>query len=280
MKYNQLVESVSLNDIKNEPFMQEYPSTKLYKGIKKDFSDITLIPFKLRDRPLDTYGLIHEVVNELSLSKFGFPIRSLSFTTTSSKVASNYGTVYNIVPKGNFKLFSNPTISDFAFSDFGGSPVSQENNTIRHYAMDIADTVLEFDQFKNLSDKESFQLALNNHNMEYLNLFDVDDWDEIMTMDGLAEFIATVFFTAFRDDVTYYDNDTDWLAESIYQNMLAIFKSETRRYIYQLCKQYVDGVVELDTSNIGYVAEHHTEIMMYAPNGFYLIPNNYKADES
>lgn len=83
-------------------------SIKLYHR-SHDSSD-RLLNFKFRNKPTDTAILVHNVVNELCVKRFGIPVRSLFFTYMD---VERTGSKLRAIPLGdNVRYFYNPKVRD------------------------------------------------------------------------------------------------------------------------------------------------------------------------
>lgn len=113
------------------PWLKAFPDVSIYRGIGKTndpmlrsipVKNLTKPPYSqaligaVRNdrRPRDLAKSTHNVLNNLFVSKVGVPLRSASlFVSKSTDTASTYGTVFNILPIGEFhyawsKYFNDP----------------------------------------------------------------------------------------------------------------------------------------------------------------------------
>lgn len=255
MKYNMLVENVSRDDILSQPYFKKFKDLKLCRGIEADL-ETQYMPFKFREKPLDTDISIHHRINDVSVEKFNIPIRNLLFAVPSRTVASSYGNVYIIVPNGEFTLYSNPKVSDMtehyglrrattkyaqeAKEDAMHKLLYIDNGDIRNMATRILDTVFGTNILN--GDLKEFIAEKTKLYLEKV-YFKEQEWDEkfsieaLSVMDGLAQIMIDV----------------------------------VEKRVTDVVDGYLDGVIEIKSpSDIkGGVTP---EIMVYCPEGFYLIP--------
>jgi len=86
---------------------------KLYHNTR-DYKESRLLKFKFRDKPRDTDIVVHNIVNDLTMKKFGLPLRNLFFVyvSTFDKTARQM----RAIPLGdNVRYFFNPEVDDMTF---------------------------------------------------------------------------------------------------------------------------------------------------------------------
>jgi len=85
----------------------------LYRGLKFGRHPIIKKQVRLDGRqPKDSNQSMHDIFNDRFVEHFGEPFRNALFVTNDSSDASEYGTVYQIFPIGNFTFLWNTEISD------------------------------------------------------------------------------------------------------------------------------------------------------------------------
>lgn len=270
MKYHLLKESAEIDQVLNQPFMKQFNELRLFRGIRNtSFDDITLVPFRFREKPLDTNRILHDKINELSENQFDVPIRNLIFSYTDAENASIYGVVYMIVPAGNdYKLFNEPDINDMTAQLGAG-----EN---------FMDQILEMtiDNFHTVGIIEDIQNGhvrkIVENIMENLGFHTTDIKEEFYKFftDNMKKFI----------DVHAKENDLD---EQELKEIVDYIKNNNVIYklsdmfgklldenIERMAEDYVNNIEEIDEDDdVNF--DNHPEIMIYSPSGFYVIPPEY-----
>lgn len=269
MRYDLLTETVSYDEIRSQPFFNKFDKFRLYHGMRHELDEPTIIPFRFRKKPVDTPEIIHNSINKVSEETFGVPIRNLKFLYPSSIQTRAYGKPYMVIPKGHFKLYTNPTVYDMTVD----------------YDLDDIRSDMYYDAFEILFDriKESVQEFL-------LELYDEEDESElqmiVLTIDKLEpigrnytndivryssnnpatsfrEYIRTSAYKLLDDDVAdYIDSILDQMINSVLNMWFKRFATE-----------YVNGVIEVKSDSD---ANRPSEFMLYAPDGMYIIPENSK----
>ncbi len=98
-------------DVYSQPSYDD--KIKLYHNTR-DYKESRLLKFKFRDKPRDTDIVVHNIVNDLTMKKFGLPLRNLFFVyvSTFDKTARQM----RAIPLGNnVRYFFNPEVDDMTF---------------------------------------------------------------------------------------------------------------------------------------------------------------------
>lgn len=252
MKYNQLTESIGLDTIQQEPYFKQFPNIKLYRGMR-GIHEIKSVPFKYREQPRDTNIQIHDAVNAASIEKFGLPIRNLIFTYPEKEHTYNYGETMIVVPIGDFKLFCNPNVFDmtYYFSEF--------QNELEIKALVFRKVI---DHLRKSRFSHEFGIEYNTK-----NLFD-DMYDEEHRLNNNPINNLILQLIVERDSDFPVD-DFDFKL----RKLVSQYRIHTAATMAS--KQYVDDVIEITNENqLTDYDDRPPEIMVYAPNGFYVIPDH------
>ena len=95
-----------------KPFLKAVGKYPLYRGMPVNEDMMDLIPRKNRT-PRDMKRDYHQTLDILFKKKFGWKPRSSGiFCTGSQHTASQYGRIYSVWPKGQFKFIWSPKITD------------------------------------------------------------------------------------------------------------------------------------------------------------------------
>lgn len=269
MKYTLLKESADINTVLSQPFIKQFDELRLFRGIRNTYEDITFVPFRFRESPLDTDKLLHDKINELSIESFDVPVRNLIFSYTDADNASSYGDVYMIVPIGNdYKLFNEPSINDMTAHLGAGENFFDQiiESTIDNFytigiiediqnghVQEIVENIMENIGFHTSNIKDEFHKFFTENMQKFIDIHSKDyELDE-------KELIKIVDFIK--------DNDLiDKLSET--------FENLFDENIEHMADDYVNNIEEIDEDS-DVVFEAHPEIMIYSPSGFYVIPQEY-----
>lgn len=252
MKRTLLTESASIDDIKSQPYFSKFPDLRLLRGVRKDIDDIIHIPFRYRDKPLDTDVHLHNAVNEESITEFGLPIRNLIFATEHKENAAKYGSVYVIVPKGDkFRLFYHPNIEDMtgAYDAADADFMSRIMESAIEYMMelDIPNDVLDgmFSDYEDdiLNAVRRIKIHTRNYGQE----------------------IEKSLYTNLKDDI---DSDS---AREISSMIADRIMEDVNDGIERVAREYVEGIEEATRDDEYTPSIDYPEIMLYAPDGVYLV---------
>lgn len=251
MILKQLNESVEVDEILKQPYFRYFPNMRLYHGTPNKFSEITFLPFKLRTSPTNTDKRVHDIVNELTLDEFGLPLRSLLFCYRYDETM--YGHSYMIVPKGEFRLFHNPNIHDMTI-DLG------------------VDVFVDHDAPDTIPDKLYPYIGEN----EYTEFF----VDKIMENVDIMDVDIHVVIEAMNDMVDEFDDDGEDFEKVFHfinshkEDILMKIGESVNEMLRDIAHEYVSGIEEITSEESGF-EDDRSEVMLYAPNGFYVIPDEY-----
>lgn len=272
MKYKMITESIEMDEVLSQPYFSNFVETRLYRGIQKTFEYVTKVPFKFRDSPLDTRRIIHDVINKESMDRFKLPIRNLMFTYPDFEDAQNYGGVCIIVPIGsNYKLFANNEIHDLTADmglgdNFFDDLIPQTIDTMS--SMDVVNTVIDssqeylIDVFEYLIDQAEF------HTNDFVNEF--HKW----LSKHIGESIDTYAANHEIDDETVLNWKKYISNEDVIGQLTDMFEQYMVDEIEHKADEYLSDVEEI-TEDDDIVYDIVPEIMVYAPDGFYVIPEEF-----
>lgn len=250
MKYHMLNEGVNKHNIVNQPFIDNHDDMVLYHGTVK-ISEPTEMEFRFRSKPMSTIKELHEKINELSEDKFGIPVRNLLFTyPNDSDSVMTYGNSNVIVPIGkNYRIFYHPSLHDMTedlnVGDYSDIPIKN-----------ITDELMELD--------DGSMGEYYRHYVEWLQ-----EHEELTSGDYSG--IIGAFYNL--EDNAEQDNDFVHVhlknfIKNNKKDILDIIMKAVKESIDSIAHQYVSGLEELgEDENVDGV-----EMMVYAPNGFYIMP--------
>lgn len=266
---NMLCESVSLDTVMNEPYFKHFSDVLLYRGVRSSYDEITEMPFKLRTKPLDSAKFIHDAINDESESRFGLPIRNLMFSYTEEEQAQGYGKVVVIVPKGdNFKLFYNYEIEDLT-AQYMLKPDSvyerMWDDALQDYSnMDFSNEIAG----DNWELEEVIELAIEDVQFETEQLLKELYSHLTKTLPSKLQLVADkhdIDRERLEQLHTIIEND------DIPEQVTARFKDMMVYFVERIVTEYLDGVEEVDDQDDMDLSTR-PEIMIYAPDGFYVVP--------
>ena len=270
MKIKMLCESVDVDEVFKEPFFESFSEVRFYRGVRKAYHDITEMEFKFRTKPLDSSPIIHNKINELSEKIFGVPVRNLIFTYTEFEAARAYGDVVEIVPKGNnFKIFYNPYINDLT-ANAGLKP----ENLYEHMWDDLVDAFGNMNYVEDMIGEyweigKSIGMAIEEISFHTTDI--IREFESYLNtkLPGLLNLVAKEHNTADdRLDELHHFIETS----NIIDNIIDIFKELMDEFIEQIATEYLDNVDEVDEEDEMDLS-NNPEVMIYAPDGFYVIPS-------
>lgn len=246
MKTKQLIkENATMDMVEKEPFNELYPELKLYHGSHKLNTDkILKVPFKFRKRSQTTIADFHEAMNEESQEYFDLPIRNLLFCHPYED--DSFGRTYQIVPIGQCRMFFHPNINDLTV-DMGYA---------NYHVFDY-----DSEQFI----EELVKALPSSPHMEELGKM-IFDGEVIFHFDPL-------YLDGFVEEIVNSHDDTQQFKATIQDHsdtIHRIVEDSAYQVMLQHAGRYIDGVVEVDESNYHLIDDE--EIMVYAPNGFYVVP--------
>ena len=239
-----LNENFTIDEVESQPFMDDFDGLELYHSTPKKYHDIHKMEFRFRSKPQTTVHKFHDLVNEYSIEKFDIPIRNLLFCY--DEACGMYGFPYRIVPIGSCRMFYAPGINDMTI----------------HYNIDDLDNVdFNIDDFMGHFEKlipskysEKFVKELFSSGSSEVHPSDIE-----YTLEVLDDEYEGDEYEKFRIAV---NDSTDKIIEMIQHQ----YDIEMKR----MAKEYVRNCQEITTYN--YDDIDNEEIMLYAPNGFYVIP--------
>lgn len=246
MKLSQLInENISMDDVKSQPFLEDFEGLELYHSTPKKYHEIQKFEFRFREKPQTTLHQFHDLVNHYSMEKFGIPIRNLLFCYNEPN--SMYGFAYKILPVGTCKLFYAPGINDMTIN----------------YSIDDLDSVY-FNQDGFIDDMQ--ELIPSQYTEKYFK----ELFSSIPSQLEESEFEYA--FETLDDD---YEGDDDYeffkstINDSI-DKILKLIHKQYEKELKRMAVEYVNICQEITPYNIEEITDE--EIMVYAPNGFYVIP--------
>lgn len=193
------------------------------------------------------------------------------FTYPDFEDAQNYGGVCIIIPIGeNYKLFANNEIHDLT-ADMGLGDTFFDNlipDVIDIMStMDVVNTVIDsqgylVDVFENLIDNTQF------HTNEFVNEF--HKW----LSKHIGESIDTYAVNHEIDDETVLNWKNYIKDEDVIGQLTDMFEQYMVNEIEHKADEYIEHVEEI-TEDDDIVFDIIPEIMVYAPDGFYVVPEEY-----
>lgn len=221
-----LLENIE-SDAKQQPAYQS--DVKIYHGSNAD--EPKFVQFRYREKPRDTFVVVHSIINDLTEDKFDIPVRNLLFTLMDDD--TTYGTAsMRVVPKGEYKVFANPNVNDLTI----------------HF-MDMFNRYMKT-VISNITNDEKVVNDVVTRIRRSLKKLDYNFMEESFT--PVVEQILSFVELNEGDNV----------------NMVL---TETIKAINAIAKEYVDGIESYTSlDNITHIPQN-IEIMLYAPNGFFLI---------
>lgn len=255
-----IFEGVELDEIQKEPFFRKY-GFSLIHGSSIKFEESTFINFRFRKKPTDTPIVIHDKINKLSVDKFGIPVRSLLFSyheETAVTSGNTWGYSYFVIPKGNnYRMFASPSVMDLTSDyeliySYGVNPTESDLLKLDDMLTDSLPDQSVFNDFT----AEISEYGLRN---DLSNLRDIDIIDELYD-DALNDAIESPYIDEekIEEFKLLYSENRDKvhnIVEDFLESLMDVMITE-----------YVEGVEEIDT------IIRDAEIMVYAPDGFYLVP--------
>ena len=159
-----------------------------------------------------------------------------------------------VIPKGEFKLYCNPDVFDmtYYFSEF--------QNELEIKAL-VFRKVL--DHLRKSRFSHEFGIDYNTKNF----FDDMYDYENRLNNDSINNLILKLIM----------EKDSEFPVDKFefkFRQLVGKYRIETAATMAS--KKYVDGVIELsDESQITITKERPPEIMVYAPDGFYVIPEEF-----
>lgn len=260
MKYKMLNEDISYDEIKSQPYFNQFKNLRLYHGSRNKINEPTLIPFRFREKSVDTPTELHDTINSISEEKLGVPVRNLKFVYTREIQVLPYGKPHILVPKGEFKLYAVTGLYDLTTT----------------YDLDMADSNFFNNIFEVVCDKlkhelESFSFQVSND--EVMKIL-----DNLISayMDAISQFHQSNIKESFYEYILFHIGsliDKSNLGELEETVKTIIHKIVNQHYI-NFAHEYIDSVGEIKTDS-DYEGDN-AELMLYAPNGMYVIPEYHK----
>lgn len=269
MKYKMLKEDVDelSAKVKEQPFFIENKETPMFHGTQASFDDITKFNFKYRKAPKDTHNDLHNAINELSEDELEIPVRNLLFAYLDAHGAENYGNVYVIIPIGsNYQIFFHPDIDDMTGYYHANMDTLMDN---------IVDTAIDHIHSSdiigdNLNHQETHDAVVSviDH-MSFHTSNTVTEFRDILekSKDGIIDTLKELD----RDEDDIEDmvdeiSDGDWIDE-----IISYYEEDIDLQFEDMATEYITGIEVFedggDVSDVG-----DAEMMVYAPDGFYAIP--------
>lgn len=252
MYYNKLAESVEVSELTNQPYFDKFPSIRLYRGMSCSSDDIQFISFKFRDKPRNTNIRLHDAINKESVDKFGIPIRNLMFAYSIPKPTVTYGSTHIIVPKGKFTLYVNPNVFDMT-NDFARSILSN---------------------FESIKDDVFNELLNKDYGAKYNTDYDFKSLFNELRKEDFNELQSPVTYIIDQvEEASIPFNNSD-VADYLELDIRKTVSKHSMDMVVNNADKYVNSVIEVDSENdIDW--SKNPEIMVYAPNGFYVVPEHH-----
>lgn len=271
MRYELLTESVSYDEIRSQPFFDKFDKFRLYHGMRHSLDTPTLIPFRFRNKPVDTPEIIHNIINIITEERYGLPIRNLKFLYPSAIQTRAYGTPYMIVPKGEFMLYTNPYVYDMTIEyelDYIGGDLF--TNIFKSVYGRITESVQQY-ILEELDDEDEDEDDLSNIHEVMDNLEKIS----LNYHDGILKYSSNDISASFKNYIkaNVYELLDSSIADYIDSILEDIIKSVMTIHVKRFATDYVKNIIEVDSDSDG---NQPSEFMLYAPNGMYVIPENTK----
>lgn len=281
---NLLYESITIDELRNnESYFDYFPSTYLYHGTSKSVyrNNIQFLNFRMREKSKDSIYFMHHAINKFSEKKFNLPIRNLLFVTQNSTIADDYGNTVIIVPKGkNYRLFANQHYTDIT-DELNLEPSPFISTNIRKVLWRIARSPHYFKNWNMVYDFMDNKVELRDTVMQFF--YDEDStiksriYDKTYDQDTtLEDFAAEI--TKYIGEIAISNNLSSAKADLYYpiyeyaDDLYPIILDALNKEVDAIAKNYVDGVEEINSE--AQLENEHTEIMLYAPDGFYMVSYN------
>lgn len=267
MKYVTLNESVSIDEIEDSDFRKKFPTINFYHGSTYS-GEPTVMPFRLRSKPKDTLIKVHDTINEFSVAHFGLPIRNLLFLYTDDDEASNYGHVNVVIPVGtNYRIFYHPDIHDMT----GALHVGYGDDFDERAVDSALDTIVESDAVMNAFES----MDVNDAVTIVLQQMTIETSDAVV---GFRKFIKQHLATVAQgmaDDSSFSEERTqammDAITDEAIEELVSEFDSLLSIDFESVAEEYLNGIEEVTNGNQLDLSSD-PEFMMYAPDGFYIMP--------
>ena len=266
-----LTESIEIDDVLSQPYFKNNPKFFLYRG-SSYFDEITKLEFRFRKRSVDTLDFIHNQTNDLSIEKFGLPIRNLLFCYPNIDNASSYGPVHLIVPIGNnYKMYANHMINDFT------EDLSMGNRFYHKAATSVVAKIINMEFLWELSNEnvtltDTLEKILGGANFGRDN--NVVEKLESILNNSIDDVID---YKVFRNEITQEQADECFIIlkdNHIISSIIDKFKELYDNFLDNTLNNYINGVTELSVTDDIDDSSNSPEIMLYAPDGFYIIPRS------
>lgn len=275
MKLNMLLESSSIDEVFSQPFFSDFAKSRFYHA-RLPFEGIRSLDFRLRDAPRDSIRFIHNAINQESERKFGVPVRSLLFTFPSLDQSQphfeDYGMPALVVPKGeNYRIFLHPEYTDFTVQGQADSARIGDNLVRRTWesiqTLDLINEIfgdhVEVDGLDAVEIIESLVDDTLSSDMPRINASFNNSRHSVVDVVEMA-----LLLFAERFDKTFKEyNFKDF--ESV---VFDAFMRQLENEIGYVARDYVEGLIEAtDDSEVVSANSEVPEVMMYMPDGFYLV---------
>lgn len=257
--------NVDMEELFDLPYFHYFPSTYFYHGSEEMSNEIHSLKFRFRSEPKDSVKIIHDAFNEASTKKFGIPIRNLLFASVDTEQAENYGDVFAIIPKGeNFRFFTNPNYRDVT-DQLNLSPYSFFKFASRH----VIDELAHEGTLSKHMPEEDFSMAFSfltneGHDVALkMSRTMINGSRNNRTTEEFADAITMQIVDGITEkgelDMRPYESIVKKLSYGIFNT-----------YVDVQTHHYVSDVIEV--SNQDTMPSESSEMMLYTPDGFYLVP--------
>lgn len=244
MRYTELMESVELDSLRNLPFYKDFKNLTLYRGTENPPPETAFQKFRFRNKPVDTPLGIHEAINAESEKTFGLPIRNLLFGYGDAIHTRGYGSPTIILPVGEFRLFAHKTTFDMTIeNDFDLPQRDFFENIFKKVVDRLVDGEFPLSNFEKEKLVERYKQNINKHGNDIDVMFTWYIWERMSqyTMDD---------------------------SNALFQKLRNVVTGQIAKSYQEFARDYISDVYEISPSDtVGDV-----EIMIYAPEGFYTVP--------
>lgn len=260
MKFNMLNEDISYDEIKSQPYFNQFKNLRLYHGSRNKVNYPTLIPYRFREKPVDTPTELHNIINSISEEKLGIPVRNLKFVYNRAMQTLPYGDPHIIVPKGDFTLYAVKGLYDLTTEyDLDSFDGIFYNNIFLGIIETLKKKLQDFSDDIDISTSNIILDGVYKKYSQNIHAFSDPDIKNIY-----HEYIMFYLKGAVKKSII--DSIEKSVFDVIHQTVSDEYKEFAMDYIASIEK------IGSDSELIG----ENTELMLYAPNGMYVIPERTK----
>lgn len=280
MKYVMLKENDEelVDQILNQPFMKSFSELRLYRGLSKQNDEIMKVGFKFRESPKDTDKTLHDMINQESTRMFGVPIRNLMFTYPTIESAEKYGGVNMIVPIGDrFQMFYHPEIHDMT-----AALVAESDSLMERLIDGALDSIASLDAVNDATESEMIADAID-HVLGDISFETNNPRQEFK--DNLQKRVPDIIHKEFANNPEMSQDEKDAILDELYdrkwlESLSTLFSDIMDDDLEAMVNDYLSDIEVVEVSDSDddmhiYADDNGSEIMVYAPDGFYVIPEMY-----